>query len=496
MKTKIVLLFALTIITCFFHTQLKAQNKPPKFSGTFAYSTDTILDAIDFRTMKENIWWGELIPYIVSLKNKNHFSCIMDKLKEPQLLQINFMKSGKHILVPGEYYVEMDDDIKIGFFKVSERDSLVFSGKGSEKYNLINAVKQQQNKFKDLTSKLNNPKSNKDLQVYLNEYTKLALRFMYEQSSLINKYDGVNKSMKKLIGYEFDIYQTYWANILLYFYLYDKNYANETSRKIVKDALNNGILSFNTPDSISVLAPVQYMGLLFRMKVKMVINNEPTNLASFYKRLKENYTGLVRERLMVEFLTSTSNMSFITSYKPDVYDSIIVDASNSVVHPYYKELIEKKGRTRKGSKVLNAEFTDLLGKPFKIESMKGKVVLIDAWSVGCTGCALFHKLFESRIHPFFKNNPDFKVLSINADKSHERWIEGLNSGKFSANEYLNVGVGELGINHPFFKYYTNAMPLLLIVDKEGRLITKLSGVEKIEEIVDVINIALNEKNIK
>ena len=104
--------------------------------------------------------------------------------------------------------------------------------------------------------------------------------------------------------------------------------------------------------------------------------------------------------------------------------------------------------------------------------------IIDLWGIGCEGCAQFHKMFEKDIWPTVKDVSDFKVVSVNIDKTKDRWLKGIGSNHYTSMDYINLYTGEnVGTqNHDFTKFYNvNAVPFLVLVGKDGRIIAKFDN---------------------
>ncbi|MCY1555050.1 Thioredoxin-like protein [compost metagenome] len=118
------------------------------------------------------------------------------------------------------------------------------------------------------------------------------------------------------------------------------------------------------------------------------------------------------------------------------------------------------------------------------------MLLIDFWYTGCGACMGFHKNFHQRGYPLIKDNKDFVYVSVSIDKQKKTWLKSVANGDYSSNDYLNLNT-ELGVSDPFLKYYErNAMPFLILVDKNGKIYSSRIIPEP-KAVVQLINEALN-----
>ncbi len=69
------------------------------------------------------------------------------------------------------------------------------------------------------------------------------------------------------------------------------------------------------------------------------------------------------------------------------------------------------------------------GEPVELESLRGKIVLIDFWASYCGICRSRHKelvpLYEKYKDTVFRNANGFTVFSVSLDRNRERWINAI-----------------------------------------------------------------------
>lgn len=146
---------------------------------------------------------------------------------------------------------------------------------------------------------------------------------------------------------------------------------------------------------------------------------------------------------------------------------IIDSAINLVEDLSMKKHLKKLNQRRfKQSKIYPFKLEDVEGNIYTPESFSGKKVVLDFWFNGCTGCASLHKYlvqFENEL-----GSNDVIFATVNIDRKRERWISGLETGKYTEPDGLNLRVVNDKPN--ILSYYEFiSYPQLLLMDEEGNL---------------------------
>lgn len=186
-----------------------------------------------------------------------------------------------------------------------------------------------------------------------------------------------------------------------------------------------------------------------------------------YVNIKGNYSGAIRDKLLVAALNSFNvfllNQELI-EYVEDAL-TLSVDEDSRVALLAFLESIMP------GTKVLHFEFNTKNGDKVTLDDFKGKVVMAHFWSLGCVPCIEMAK----NIHPLIEkygNDPNIVFLSINVNPSLKHWESGLISNLYSHEKELQLNVGQVGTQHPLLKYYKYyGVPQLMLIDKNGHLVT-------------------------
>ncbi|RQO75584.1 hypothetical protein DBR43_09615 [Pedobacter sp. KBW06] len=210
---------------------------------------------------------------------------------------------------------------------------------------------------------------------------------------------------------------------------------------------------------------------------------------SMYKQIKNSYGNELQQRLITtHFLNSSSNSKTTQTDLPD--------ALTIVKDPIYRQILQDCYKAVKpNSSAPEFEFMNEKNQPVKLSDFRGKVVLIDFWFTGCTGCALLYKHKISHLEEKYKNNKDLVFVSISADRDHKTWNKGLQSGNYTSALAVNLLVGEKGLFHPTLYDFgiRGGLPHLTLIDKDGKILNNTLGTATKEELTDQIEIALSKK---
>ncbi|SDE94517.1 Peroxiredoxin [Mucilaginibacter pineti] len=358
------------------------------------------------------------------------------------------------------YIVEDGDDLQCTFYT----DSVVFSGKGSDKMNL-------QSKLFYLGSK------------YFYTIPEIANRgddFYFENN--ISLFDRNYKS-------QIDLLQTYQGHISKDFYDYLHNQCLGWRNFAILSLICNSYKLDSTFNSRAVafyksrlqgmdtnypeqahLSPIFTDYIYRKEKLDFEINNfrkntiNKTGAPRFLAYLSNKYKGGLRERLLVIGLSDLPN-----EYS-DAYcflEEPVLFEENSSYFNVFNSI--KKSLSIKVD-AFPFSLPDSTGKIIKLTDYRGKVVVVDFWFTGCGACLVLAKKMGPIIESF--KGRDVVFVTINVDKVKRYWVGSLKEGKYTHKGNVNLYTDGLGEQHPILSHYNvTAYPKLLIIDKSGRILS-------------------------
>lgn len=114
------------------------------------------------------------------------------------------------------------------------------------------------------------------------------------------------------------------------------------------------------------------------------------------------------------------------------------------------------------------------GAPFKLSSLRGKVVLVMFWSTGCAVCR--DKMPELRNNYAGWSGKPFELVAINTDARMQDFMEyeRIISGTVPLKQrFVQLWAGEPGYRDTLGK--PGQLPATLLVDKSGRIVERYVG---------------------
>jgi len=110
--------------------------------------------------------------------------------------------------------------------------------------------------------------------------------------------------------------------------------------------------------------------------------------------------------------------------------------------------------------------TGLDGKPLRLDSLRGKVVVLDFWATWCVPCRVQRPLYD-KLREQFPESSGVAFLSVNDDEDHSAVEPFLTEQKWDKTTYFEDGLGKfLNIEN---------IPATILLDKSGRLASRMDG---------------------
>lgn len=470
-------------------------NKPCNFSGKIISDQGTPKLQIVFFENYITGFGNEFLPRNIPVSKNGLFQFSIPKIDHPGRLLIQDIVSGSvfcdfQIVNPGDnIYVKID--IR------NNKVNIKFSGKGSAKYECINLI-----------SQINQDTIYQEKNI--NKRIKLADSIMLLKYGILERYKSrISPNIVQIIKADVsgDI-----ENLVIGPLIISETvpYEEKVRAKGEFDIYNqtaNGKLSFS--DYNLTLSPKYIRFLYTKIKLELGFDNldKEFEFKDIYNKIRRNYSGVLRERLLCFCILNPDVQYTLQCSDPNEYTACLKDAVSLIKTRAYHKIIHQELITRgKGSKAFDFEFAaDSPGKQVHLSDFNGKVVLIDMWGYICTGCYLFTNAFHEKIYPEFKDNPNFKVISIMTNGTKDQYLKRLRRESkpyYTFADYINLyGAGSPATMEYIIKYYNiSAMPFLLLIDKKGNIYSSTIFIDgdkpdKIELLRSTIEKALAEPAI-
>lgn len=404
-------------------------------------------------------------------KNKLVFSVTTVGQASKMIIEIH----GAVSVALGDYTVEPGDSITIVFNRKDDEIFPTFYGRGSMKYRCVEAMKIKSLKWRSAIRK-----KGKELPELFQAYNANMLFEIFDQRNT-EELQVLDKFKNKISPAAYKILKADTkAGIeqlkITYLLNYSRRAKNESDLRLAATLYKKYALKPDTNESEVLALSMKYVDYLFEYaKAELV---EQTGLQASYafsdlfSTIQNNFSGILQEKIIsMALLEGSASLS-----KTD-YDSTLPLYYTQMKNKFLREMVARElALYSQGSIPFNFVLPDTSGRIVRLSDFIGKVVFIHVWSTGCTGCVIFEKHFVEEVYPSLKNEKDFIVITISEDKNRLTWLNSIKGEKYTNGNYINVYTDGEGINHPFIKYYDiQAIPFFLLIGKDGRLYSKLSG---------------------
>lgn len=144
--------------------------------------------------------------------------------------------------------------------------------------------------------------------------------------------------------------------------------------------------------------------------------------------------------------------------------------------------VEAMTKLSVGSEAPNIELDNPDGKKISLQSLRGKVVLIDFWASWCRPC----RMENPNVVRLYKeyNSKGFEVFGVSLDKSKEDWVKAIKDDGLTWTHVSDLGFWQSSVVK---LYNITGIPQTFLIDKEGKIIGKgLRGEELEAKLKEVL----------
>lgn len=385
-----------------------------------------------------------------------------------------FWENGDDILI------NIPDNIKINDY----RTNTTFNGKGSGKYNALYEIQEAQQKYYEDAHNT----SLAETSYFLNPLTDTINVSSEKAERLLSV---LNRNKCNLSSLAYDVLKTdiifldpSQASEMIEVY-YDSHIkiAPDSIQELYKKRIHKLFLRYLKLDVSDEGMASSYAFQKLHSNIFYILSqleDRSSNIAIALKNISVVDDGVKKESIIL----STLNKLGVKENKGEI--DIL---KKSIRTPRY-QLMLKKQLEFVGKNILEYSFIDTLGNKVELSEYRGKLLLIDFWYSGCSGCAKLYQTVLSKIEEEYKDNPKFAVISISCDTKMEKWLSSIKKNQYTNEDCINLSTGAIGMTHPFvsdmgiFKY-----PYVMLVDHNGNVIMTdvvelRSSVETMKEIIE------------
>jgi len=128
------------------------------------------------------------------------------------------------------------------------------------------------------------------------------------------------------------------------------------------------------------------------------------------------------------------------------------------------------------------EMNDTTGRPVKLSSLKGKILLVDFWASWCGPCRAENPNVVKAYQAY--NKKGFDVLGCSFDKNREKWIKAIKDDKLT---WTHVSDLKYWANAAGRLYGVNSIPANVLLDKDQKIIARnLRGDDLMNKLAEIL----------
>jgi thiol-disulfide isomerase/thioredoxin len=280
------------------------------------------------------------------------------------------------------------------------------------------------------------------------------LKNMGELTRLNDKFSGLGR----LIDYPSDNHYTYKKTVDFV----RNNFDNDILNNIFRD-------DYLKSKEYKRFISIYYLYYLVGLDQKKDSTIHP-DLGHRLEKVNKIYTGKAKEyalnSIMSEEIESCRSLEEINGLKEQFkpYISNLKDLHyKRYLNAKFTERVAEFMRTQVGKPAPKFVLESNLGKTYRLEDFKGKVVYMDLWASWCGPCRAESPGFKI-LYDKFRNNDQIAFISIAVSDGNNAWKKALEEDKPDWIQLIDKD------NFVANSYVLNTIPKFILIDKKGNIV--------------------------